>query len=73
MQTDAQWQHIAERLAETGRSWQHVKLSDRAGRNAHVAESHNDNGQTHVAVADSVMPAFLALEQSIKAAEKEEQ
>jgi len=70
MKTGTHWQRIAERLAETGWSWQHVCLTDRAGRNRHVAEAHNDDGEKHVAVAPSIGPAFFALERSVKSAGK---
>ena len=62
------WHQIAERLAESGWSWQHVRLSDRAGRNRHVAEAHNEEGHTHAVVAPSVGQAFGALERSVERA-----
>ena len=64
------WQRIAERLAESGWTWQHVKLSDRVGRKLHVAEAHNEDGVTHAAVAKSVSSAFIVLEASIKTESK---
>src|SRR5437762_3192039 len=45
------WQPIAERLSESGWSWQLVKLSDRVGRDVYVAEARNGDGQTHAVVA----------------------
>jgi len=67
MKPDSNWQKVAERLAESGWSWRHVTLSNRATPDLHVAEARNDEGHTHVAVADSVAPAFTALEESIRA------
>jgi len=60
------WQNIAERLAESGWSWRHVTLANRATPDLHVAEARNEDGHLHAAVADSVGPAFTALEQSIQ-------
>lgn len=68
MKIGPRWQKIAERLAESGWSWQHTELTDRVGRDVHVVEAHNDHGQTHAAVAASVGPGFVAVESSIKAA-----
>lgn len=65
MNTGAIWQQIAERLAESGWTWQHRKLVNRTERRIHVAEARNDNGEWHAVVADAVAPAFVALEQSI--------
>ena len=62
------WHPIAERLTEKGWSWRHVTLRPRAKKNLHVVEAHNDEGVTHAAVATSVGPAFVALEQSIQSA-----
>jgi hypothetical protein len=59
------WHPIAERLAESGWSWQHVRLDDRVGRSQHVAEAHNDDGATHAVVAQSADMAFDALERSV--------
>ena len=70
MNMNQRWQRIAERLAEAGWSWQHVKLSDRVGRSQHVAEAHNEDGETHAVVAKSVGPAFVALERSVKSVTK---
>jgi len=70
MKSDTRWQRIAERLAESGWSWRHVHLEDRVGRGRHVVEAHNDDGLTHAVVADSVNPAFVALEHSVKSASK---
>ncbi len=70
MKTGTHWQRIAERLAESGWSWQHVRLTDRVGRTLYVAEAHNDYGEKHVAVAPSIGPAFFALERSVKSAGK---
>jgi hypothetical protein len=68
MKPHSNWQKVAERLAESGWSWRHVTLSNRATPDLHVAEAWNGEGQTHAAVADSVAPAFSALEESIRAA-----
>jgi len=68
MKRSSGWQLIAERLAESGWSWQHVTLSRRANPNLHVAEARNEEGHTHAVVADSIAPAFTALEESIQAA-----
>ena len=65
MDASTNCQPIAERLAESGWSWQHVRLDDRVGRSQHVAEAHNEDGETHAAVAESVGSAFVALEESI--------
>jgi hypothetical protein len=62
------WQNIAERLAESGWSWRHVTLINRATPDLHVAEALGDDGQRHVVVAEAVNPAFTALEASIHAA-----
>ena len=59
------WQPIAERLAESGWSWNHARLDDRVGRTQHVAEAHNEDGVTHAVVAQSVGTAFVALERSV--------
>ena len=67
---EAHWQRIAERLTESGWSWQHVRLDDRVGRKQHVAEAHNDDGETHAVVAKSVGSAFVALARSIKSVAK---
>lgn len=70
MKTGTHWQRIAERLAESGWSWQHDCLTDRMGREQHVAEAHNDDGEKHVAVAPAIGSTFFALECSIKRAGK---
>jgi hypothetical protein len=70
MKPAPKWQSIAQRLAESGWSWQHVKLSNRATPDLHVAEAHNEDGQTHAAVAGSIGPAFAALDESIQTASK---
>jgi hypothetical protein len=70
MKSGTHWQRIAERLAESGWSWNHVRLDDRVGRSKHVAEAHNEDGETHAVVAKSVGPAFVALERSVKSATK---
>jgi hypothetical protein len=59
------WKYIAERLAESGWSWQHRTFSDRAGKKLHFAEAHDLDGKTHAVVADKIVPAFSALEKSI--------
>jgi hypothetical protein len=59
------WNRIAENLAESGWSWQHVHLTDRIGRSLHVAQARNGDGQIHAVVANSVGSAFLALERSV--------
>ena len=56
----------AERLAEGGWSWQHRQFSDRSGHSFHLAEAHDLDGVTHAVVAESVNPAFAALEKSIR-------
>jgi hypothetical protein len=66
MKSSSHWQHIAERLAESGWSWKHSKLSRREKHNLHVAEARNDDGHTHAVVAESIKPAFAVLEQSIQ-------
>lgn len=65
MNTGAEWESIAERLAESGWSWKHVRLDDRVGRSQHVAEAHNEDGEIHAVVAESVGTAFVALESSV--------
>lgn len=70
MKSGTHWQRIAERLAESGWSWNHVRLDDRVGRSKHVAEAHNEEGETHAAVATAVGPAFAALEKSVEARKK---
>ena len=64
------WHRIAEKLCELGWSWQHVRLDDRVGRCLHVAEAHNEDGETHAAVAESVGTAFVALDYSINSPSK---
>ena len=66
MNQPSDWRAIAERLAESGWSWRHVTLKGRATPDLHVAEARNDEGHTHAAVADSVAPAFAALEESVQ-------
>ncbi len=61
------WQEVAERLAEEGWSWQHRSFSDRNGHSLHMAEAHDLDGLTHAVVAESVTPAFDALDDSINA------
>ena len=70
MKTGMHWQRIAERLAETGWAWSHRTRIDQNRRSVHVAEAHNEKGQTHFAFANTVGPAFVALERSVKLAEK---
>lgn len=70
MKTGLHWQHIAERLAEAGFSWTHRTRTDKNRQTAHVAEAHNEKGQTHFAFAKKVGPAFVALERSVKSAGK---
>jgi hypothetical protein len=70
MKSGRHWHRIAERLSEAGWSWQHVRLNDRVGRVRHVAEAHNEEGQTHVAVAPSVGASFGALDRSINSPAK---
>jgi hypothetical protein len=68
MKPSSTWQDIAERLAESGWSWRHVVLPNRATPALHVAEARNEAGQRHAVVADSVAPAFAALEKSVQSA-----
>ena len=68
MKTDTHWQRIAERLAESGWSWSHRERVDQKRKIVHVAEAHNENGQTHFAFAQTVRPAFVVLERSIQSA-----
>jgi len=69
MKVGKNWQGIAERLAESGWTWHHFRVVDRAGRRRHVAQASNADGQKHIAVAPSVRPAFAAIAQSIKITE----
>jgi hypothetical protein len=69
MNAEKRWQRIAERLAESGWSWRHVRLTDRVGRVRHVAEAHNDE-ETHAVVAPSANTSFGALDHSINSADK---
>jgi len=64
------WQSIAEKLSESGWSWRHVTFLNRAASDVHVVEARDDEGHVHAVVAESVEPAFVALEESIKAAGK---
>ena len=66
MHPEQHWQKVAERLAEGGWSWQHRQFSDRSGHSFHLAEAHDLDGVTHAVVAESVNPAFAALEKSIR-------
>ncbi len=68
MKPEKNWQCIAERLAEEGWSWQHRRFSDRNGHSLHMAEAHDIEGVTHAVVAESITPAFVALEDSINTA-----
>jgi hypothetical protein len=70
MNAEKNWQQVAERLAENGWSWKYRNFSDRNGHSFHMAEAHDIEGVTHAVFAESVTPAFVALEQSIKAAGK---
>ena len=70
MKTGMHWQRIAERLAEAGWSWSHRTRTAQKRQSVHVAEVHNEKGQTHFAFANTVGPAFVALERSVKMAGK---
>ena len=62
------WQNIAERLADSGWSWKHETFAIRAIGGLHLAEARNEEGEQHVVIAETVGEAFVALEESIRAA-----
>jgi hypothetical protein len=63
------WHRIAEKLCESGWSWNHANFTDRSGRKLHVAEVHNEGGVIHAAMAKTASTAFTVLENSVKSAE----
>ena len=63
---------IADNLKKAGWSLGCVSALDRAGRTIWIVDAHRDGGKRFVVRADKKLTAFLELESTIRAAERQE-